>query len=514
MKYGQKDRRTDVITKAIGLITIALFLVIILAKGFYLYDLLPTIIASVACIFVLVSVVPLFKYNSYVSNVTNSILSHISTLSYSKMLAIIIGVSLISKILAIVFFQINSIDSHPDINVYVNTSNEFVEFGYAQKYAGYCYTFSHMYWFAAFLTPVTALFGVSQIAYSIYLTLILTIVAILLFDLISFISTKGKGFIIIILYLILPSQILLPQYVTHEIASLLFLCLFLWFYFKVYKLAQTKLTKTCAFGASLICVFFCSALNALGIVAVIAVFLIFILEYVRNTNKITIFKSIAKSVCLILIFILGTVLLGEVQLQHSQLDTSEVSNNKVLWTLYVGSNYESKGEWFADDKWHNYPLDFSSEEINAYHKNLIFDHYKELFSPPVKILNHLKNKITTIWGDFSYSLGFSNETISNENFRQVYNRFLYKPLTLLNYGLLLLIAIWGLCRLVKNRKEHKSLFFVFCELYLLGTTAVLLLSECNNKYTISIIPVFIIVSLSSRHKSSEKILGEKSEKLY
>ena len=434
-------------------------------------------------------------------------------LSYSKMLIILISISLITKILAIFIFQINSINDHSDIAVYVDTSKDLVELGYAQQHANYCYAFSHMYWFAVFLTPITAVFGVSQIAYSMYLSVILTLVAVLLFDLITFISNKNNAFYIILLYLILPSQILLPQYVTHETASLLFLSLYMWLYFKMYKKAKTRIKKIVIVALSLISVFISSALNSLGLIAIIATFIIFLVEYIRSKDKTTIFIAIVKSVGLILVFTLGTALLGEIQLQNSQLDSNRIPNNKVLWTLYVGSNYESKGEWFLDDKWDDYPQSYDSEAIDNYHKDLILAHYKELITPPTKILDHIKNKFVTIWGDFSYPIGYSNETISNESVRQIYNRLLFKPFTLLNYVLLLLAAVFGLYKLLKNRMKNNSLFLVFCELYLLGSTALLLITECRNKYIISIIPVFIIVSLMNTKESfdSDKHLVGTSE---
>lgn len=122
--------------------------------------------------------------------------------------------------------------------------------------------------------------------------------------------------------------------------------------------------------------------------------------------------------------------------------------------------------------------------------------YRDLLDPQTKIINHIKNKCVTIWGDFTYPVGYSNETISNEEVRQIYNRYFFKPLSLLNYTILLTIALLGLTGLIKGRKtKNKSYLFVFCELYILGTTALLLLTECNNKYTISIVPIFIIVPL-------------------
>ena len=140
---------------------------------------------------------------------------------------------MITKFIAVMAFHINSIDDHSDINVYVTTSKELADYGMVKQYANYCNSFSHMFWYAVFLTPVTRLFGISQLAYSIYLSITLTLVCALVFDTMSFLYSKAIAFSVAFLFCILPSQILLPQYVTHEIASMFFLFIGIWLYFKI-----------------------------------------------------------------------------------------------------------------------------------------------------------------------------------------------------------------------------------------------------------------------------------------
>lgn len=495
------DRKTDFFTRMIGLVTIALFVIILFSKCIYLFDTLPVPIAVAVCIVILVLTILVLKFHHVIVSAFHTLLSKLESLSYSKMLIIIICISLVTKIVSTLVLQINSIDDHSDMDVYVTTSQDLAELGYAQRHADYCYSFSHMYWFAAFLTPVTALFGVSQFAYSSYMAIILTVIAVLLFDLVAYAADKGCAFLIVLLYLLLPSQILLSQYITHEIASLLFLSLFLWLYFKKYQQAKKKSQKCLFLIPAILSLFLCSALNSLGIIAIIAALIIFMIEAVRKRNKQAVISTIVKSTALILVFILGTILLGEFQTQHSELDPQKIPKNKVLWTLYVGSNYESKGLWFKDEKWDDHPENYDAGQIDEYHKELILDHYKDLLDPPTKLLDHLKNKCVTIWGNFVFPIAYSSTTISDGWMRQIYNRFLINPLLILNYSILLLIAVLGLAGLIKGRKTDKSPFFVFCELYLTGATALLLMTECRNKYSVSVIPIFIIVSLMIYHNS-------------
>ena len=109
----------------------------------------------------------------------------------------------------------------------------------------------------------------------------------------------------------------------------------------------------------------------------------------------------------------------------------------------------------------------------------------------------IKHKITVIWGNFSYSIEYTNETIPNESISKFYNQYLFKPLTFIEYLVLLLLAVFGLASLIRNKSAKKEYLIVFTQLYLLGTTSLLLLTECRNKYTISLIPIFLIICIAS-----------------
>lgn len=477
---------------------------IVASKILYLFSLVSTIIVFT---FIVVTVFLFLFFNKIkikLQSTINRISEFVKQISLKKLLLFLIIISVASKIVAIFLFQIFSIDDHSDINVYVTSSKEFADDGVVKQYAGYCFTFSHMFWFAVVLSPITKLFGVTQIAYSLFLTCLLTIVEILLFDLISFVCDKSRAFFIILVYSLLPSEILLPQYVTHEIAALFFLSFFLWLYFKQYKKTKGKIKKILVFGGSIIALLFCSAVNALGIVAIIAFFIVLIIELIRHRTKRYIVEFLLQTISLIIVILFGSLLLNIFQIQHSQINYTP-QNNKILWTLYVGSNYESQGEWFKDEKWDNYPDDFSSTDIDSYHKYLINEHYKNLLHSPKKALSLLKNKMINMWGDFSYSLGLTNETIPNQNIQLFYNRFLFKPLSLINYSVLLFISLIGCYLMWKNRKQYKNEMIVFGELFLLGTTALLLITECRNKYSIIMIPIFII-SCTAFINTKEKII--------
>lgn len=487
--------RSDIISKIIGFFFIALFAVIIFSKCIYLFGLVPNIIAVASSVFIVTFCVVVIIKHDYIISKINKRFMHINGIGYGKLIIFITIISLITKLIAVMIFHINSIDDHSDINVYVTTSKELSDYGIVKQYANYCNSYSHMFWYAVFLTPVTKVFGINQLAYSIYLSIILTLVCMLVFDTLSFLYSKAIAFFSCFLYCILPSQILLPQYVTHEIASMFFLFIGIWLYFKISKQSKKRYLKIIAIIGSFVSFFLCSQVNSIGLIALIALTIIFIIELIRCFSKQTIIFFAIKIISLLLIFIIGSVLFSAFQINHSKI-TGE-KNNKVLWTLYVGSNYEHNGEWFQDVKWDDYPDNYSIDEIDDYHKELISHQYKELVSSPQKLLSLLKHKITVIWGNFSYSVGYTNETVPNEVLSKFYNRYLFKPLTFIEYLILLLLAVIGLASLIRNKSANRDYFFIFTQLYLLGTTLLLLLTECRNKYTISLIPIFLIICITS-----------------
>lgn len=115
-----------------------------------------------------------------------------------------------------------------------------------------------------------------------------------------------------------------------------------------------------------------------------------------------------------------------------------------------------------------------------------------MFSKPQNLINLIKTKIISIWGNFDYSLTLANDYILSINTKTFYNTILFKPLIFINYLILLVLSIFCFISLIKQRNDRKSIFCVFAELYLLGSTALLMLTETSNKYTIAMLPFFLL----------------------
>ncbi len=500
--------------KIIGYIFIVFMLCIILAKSTYLFELLPPYIAVAGVLGILGLVILVFKFYDKIIQKLSGVTEFISKISYKKMIIIISITSLATKFLAIFLLNINSINNHPDINVYVTTSNELVNYGTAKTFAEYCFDVPHMFWYAVFLSPVTKLFGISQTAFSIYLSIISTISVTLLFDTVSYNFSKNKAFIIFFIFVLLPSQILLPSYVTHENALLFFISISIWLYFKVLKSLNNKYAKLSIYLLFLINLFFCSQVNTAGLLLFIAFFILFLVDYLKHIKIKKFILTSCKCISLLLVLIIGTALFNYFQLSHSDLKPDYIKNDTVLWSLYVGSNYENKGGWSNEDAetWISYDNNYTEKQIEEYHKNLLGERYINLIANPSNLFNLLINKFSTTWSNFNYSIGFSNDTITNKTISNIYNKVLFKPLTFIDYSVSLLIVIIGFYLVLKHRKENKNDFYLLVELYLMGFTLMLMITECMNKYTISLQPFIIIASLaliSNNYTNNKNILPSK-----
>ena len=77
------------------------------------------------------------------------------------------------------------------------------------------------------------------------------------------------------------------------------------------------------------------------------------MENYKRIDKEYFLRFIVKTLSLVFVVIFGTFSMNLFQISHSELK-SKPNDNKLLWTLYVGSNFESQGQWFSDKKWDNY----------------------------------------------------------------------------------------------------------------------------------------------------------------
>lgn len=418
-----------------------------------------------------------------------------------KMLLLLALGLLLPKLAAIMILDINSL-IHPDIDVYVTTADELAQSGIAQTYAGYCYSYSHMFWFSVFLVPIVKVFGASYRALSIYLVCVSSLSVMLIYDTVRHVLSYKKAILIGGIICLLPSQILLPSYIVHEHALTFFLSLGIWLHYRLLPQIKNSSIRMSVHVLIWVTLLLASQVNSIGLVAIIA----YCICCLTDTSRKRI-KRLTSVGMVIAIVLIGSTAFDQIQLTHSSIADGYVNSDKVTWTLYVGSRVEEG--WFeeAGRRYQAYEQGSSLEEIQNYRRDLLREEYMSLFKNPQRIVHIIKEKLITIWSCFTYPIGYSNETITNQDIRVFYNRYLFKPLVLIEFGISVLLVFCGLISRIRDKETNG--FLLFLELYLLGVTALLLLTECNNKYTISmqmIFPITCVGMIAKRSRRPERTI--------
>lgn len=473
---------------------IIFMLFMILAKAAYLFDVVSTELACVGTAVIAVICALVFKYWSRVYDWISDKLRFIDRINYKTMLLVIAVVSIVTKVLAVFVFRIQSVNDHSDIGSYVQIANELAKTGKVTTYAAYILSFDHMFWFGVFLSPVAYIFGDSQAAFSVYMSVIMTVSLILLFSVCVKKLGKNKSFVIFLLFDLLPSTILLPQYITHEIALLFFESIAVWLYFRVMPCCTKKSVRCIMYALFIYALFSATLMNAVGIVMCIAFVIMFLVKMLREFSKEALVGFLAKTVILIMAIIFGTAAMKNVQFKHSELPEDYVLYDKYIWTLYIGSNAQSGGVFTTEDQnyFKAYNADHDYDEIEQYRKEILAERYRGLFSEPSKLLHLIKAKLVSTWAAFDYPILYANSTISNQKVQRFYSHYLDRIVLFFEYGISVLAAVIGLYETIKNRHKY-DLFKMFIRLYLMGATAMLMITECRNKYTIALQAFFWII---------------------
>ena len=216
-------------------------------------------------------------------------------------------------------------------------------------------------------------------------------------------------------------------------------------------------------------------------VAVIAVIIILVIKYIREKN--------------VSLLIAGCIMLGALMLPTAIINgkinnyfEENIMDNASGWSFFVGSNYESKGQWSATDR--DY---FFGEIVPYYTKNearsIIMEKGFERYSKYTMSLlaNHVANKMSVLFADegnaiydIKYCFGISEDS------------WKYQLLYSIVSFYFVILTIFNLVNNFYASNEYDILMFL--RLLVLGFSASFLLVEVMNRYTFIVYPVLIIIS--------------------
>lgn len=230
-----------------------------------------------------------------------------------------------------------------------------------------------------------------------------------------------------------------------------------------------------------IAVAFANYFRPLFSVVLIAMTIILFMRYLKDKERTPILG--------ILVMICTMVMLSQITNRAINKSLNEnVMDNTGGWNFYVGSNYESKGQWTASDSAYffseitpYYPADIAREMIMKKGIERYSDYSLRMF------ITHIANKMSVLFAnegnaiyDIQYCLGINNESA-------LY--LICSSIVSLYFGL---IAFGSLFSCIFKRKDDEAILLL--RLLLLGFTAAFVLVEVMNRYTFIMYPVLIIIT--------------------
>lgn len=300
---------------------------------------------------------------------------------------------------------------------------------------------------------------------------------------INFLSFKDligikKAFILVMIYVLMPSSCLISFCYTHELFLYLYLSLFFYVFNKMLKNEKNILNVVYILILSILLSLSCM-INPGGYVLYVIIGLTILFSNI----------SIKKKIFIVLIIAISLL---SSKMVHDYLQINDYDTTINTYTILIhGSNPESLGQQVDGYPLkqmrmyiHSHTYDFSDEGFIDAAKHVLFDQYYYLFTHPVTLLKLIANKIYILWSGVHYpiELGFHFNA---------YGTITYYLLLIVN-TLIYLMVLTLMLIFIKNKKAN--LFIDNYGLELLGVFGVTMLSIVANKYAIYVtIFIFFLV---------------------
>lgn len=423
----------------------------------------------------------------------------IEKISVKKMFLIIILTSLITKIVSVFVFKIDS-SLHPDITMYWSYIQQLAQKGTVTEHASYALRYVYTLIFSTFFLPVAKVVGTNSILiFNVYLSVLLTISAILVFDLVKYYKGKKIAFVSSMLWVLYPLGIVEPLLLVHENSFVFFHSLVIWLWFRLIPSTKKKYVKIIIFIISVVIILYATMINAFGLFSICSYLLITVIKVFKNKIKLV---SVLTAVFLILALPLSYVAAKNIRINYvnSVVDASNYdisAKEKALsygWTIYVGLNYESKGSWSLEDRDMYFTYEtMDKEEALEYQKNLIKDRVQFYLDNPVRIIIHINDKMESIWTNsfnpVNYDYGGSVNKFLVEWKGGIIHSTSIRIIGFLNVIFAFVLAF----SIRKKDKNNKKDYILYMMAFSIALTMVLMLTEVTPKYSSHIMFIYFIL---------------------
>lgn len=394
----------------------------------------------------------------------------------------------------LIFLFRTPIDNDPA--VYTRNALDIVRTGLVQENAAYSLAFPHQFWYGLFLLPA-ALFGGADWHFQMYIALILSAGACLLYGIVEPINGRRRAMAASLVFSYLPSQLFGALAVTHEHGFTFLLLCGLWIWVRGRRRQSPVLpwTGVCLVLAAL------RLVNAIGLVAIVAAACC--LLFVRWDARLA--KLRTRAACaLILAAVIAAASWGSAALQARLIAGHQQPVHGSSWyTLYVGANVRKEGRfnrrdlmvyrWFIHGDGPEDDLEHMSERGEKIREAAVA-RWKALAANPVRLAKHFARKFCNVWTGTHYAL----ELVDTEVDEPWVHRLMLAVMALNNalYALMIALSLPPLWRRMK-RPAARDTVFVYLDTLVIGTAATLLLTEVMNKYSLTMFAPIVLLTTQS-----------------
>ncbi len=424
-----------------------------------------------------------YFFKESVRRILSFVIGRLASISLERLFVILLLSSVLLKTFYYAFFFFDSTAFGEDITIYAQIADSIAENGLNSV--------ERQIYYLVGLGLHLSVFKRLSIPYHLGVYLVFLITTLMNFLVFSRYIGKEKSFILIELYLLMPSTSMLTFCVTHE--------LFVYFYFSMNLFLlnlflQAADAKKAVLFAVLATVFVSlnQTLSPMGKIWFILLALIILLTDI----------GIGKKSLLVLVLV-SSFLCSD--LMTTKLEGNRMSQYNNYEQLLIGSDLESmgrhtdgKGKRSAEQYWEARGQYLTPENYVEGQRGALIEQYRYLFTHPLKLFELLANKFFVAWsGDF-YSVEYAHNMHSISDLTNI---------IMLTAGALIWLFVIT-AGIVFYVKEEKPIAIYNYEIILLGVMAVLLITEIMNKYS-SYMTLFIYFIAFSRVRLSDPLQDRK-----
>ena len=415
-------------------------------------------IAFVVLIVLYLTIIYFFK--DKIRGIISIFLQKTDQVGFLKMILVFSLILLTEKIIYTALFNYDATASG-DIKIYSDIANQIISTGNLHSDA-----ISHLYGLALHFV-VIRLMGLP-----LHIGLFLAFYIGVLVNFVSFSDLLGKNktFLLVILYILMPSSVLMTFSPTHEVFVFMYISLFLFLFNRMIKAEKTVMAIVLGVLMTLCTILTCFV-NPGGYIIYIIMLLCILLSNIRWEKKAIIAISLVMA-------ILASGWISD------YLQVNEYSTTINTYTILIhGVNPDSLGEQvdgypLRQMRYYIYDntLDFSPEGFVDAAKHVLINHYKYLLTHPFVLIRLIIHKIYILWSGVHYPIELAH-------YYGALNDFTYYAFLVISTLIYLFVLTLGNVYR-SNKKEGDDISYSNYVLELLGVIALTLLCIVVNKYSL------------------------------